>query len=105
MNPELKAFCRVAETLNNLAIAYGKLGDKAKERDMHERVLAIKERAYGPDHLEVAATLYNLAIAHSGLENWAKARELLERVLPIWTRAYGTDHPLTEQCKVGLLIL
>ena len=40
----------MAITLTNLGNAYGSLGDHAKKRDMLERALAIKERAYGRDH-------------------------------------------------------
>ena len=50
----------MAITLTNLGIAYGELGDHAKKRDVLERALAIKERAYGRDHAQVATTLTNL---------------------------------------------
>ena len=69
------------------------LGDHAKKRDMLERALAIKERAYGRDHPEVATTLTNLGNAYGDLGDHAKARDMLERALAIKERAYGRDHP------------
>ena len=88
--------------LFDLGNAYGDLGDPAKQRDMLERALAIKERAYGRDQTEVAITLYNLGVAHGSLGDNSKKRELLQRVLPILTRAYGTDHPQTRLCQSAL---
>ena len=83
----------VAVVLTNLGTAYGDLGDHAKERDMLERALAIKERAYGRDHPEVATTLTNLGNAYGQLGDHAKKRDMLERALAIEERAYGRDHP------------
>ena len=77
----------------NLGNAYGNLGDHAKARDMLERALAIKERAYGRDHPEVAITLGNLGNAYGDLGDHAKKRDMLERALAIQERAYGRDHP------------
>ena len=42
---------------------YCDLADPLRARDLLERALAIKERAYGPDHDEVANTLTSLGNA------------------------------------------
>ena len=41
---------QVAETLTNLGVAHGDLGNDAKKRDLLERALAIFERGNGGDH-------------------------------------------------------
>jgi tetratricopeptide (TPR) repeat protein len=54
--------------------------------------LAIKEREFGPDHLEVASPLVNLATAWSDLGQPGKTRDLNERALAIKEREFGPDH-------------
>ena len=79
--------------------AYGELGDDAKSRDVLERALAIEERAYGPDHIEIAPALFNLGSLHEDLGEKAKAREFIARALAIAERTYGSDHPRTDMCR------
>ena len=92
----------MANTLTNLGNAYGDLGDHAKKRDMLERALAIEERAYGPDHVELAITLWNLAEANGNLGDTVRQREILERALVINESAYGPDHSETVDCREAL---
>ena len=68
---------------------------------MLERALAIKERAYGPDHVKLAITLWNLAEVHENLGDTVKQREILERALAI-NEAYGPDHSETADCREAL---
>jgi len=58
----------------------------------YKRALAIKERYYGQDDVELAETLVNLGNAHGALDDQAKKMELLERALAIKERYYGPDH-------------
>jgi ankyrin repeat protein len=95
----------VATTLTNLGNAYGDLGDNAKKRDMLERALAIKERAYGPDHVALAITLWNLADANGDLGDTVKQREILERGLAINESFYGPDHSETVDFREALASL
>ena len=89
----------MAVVLNSLGCVYSDLGDQAKQRDMLERALAIKERAYGPDHIEIAPALFNLGRLHEDLGEKAKAREFIARALAIAERTYGSDHPRTDMCR------
>ncbi|MES1988490.1 MAG: tetratricopeptide repeat protein, partial [Pseudomonadota bacterium] len=82
----------VAITLNNLAGAYGALGDRSRQRDLLERTLCIKEAFYAPDHVEVAKTLNNLGSAYGILGDHSRARNLLKRALHIEEAFYGSDH-------------
>ncbi|MBY0378636.1 MAG: tetratricopeptide repeat protein, partial [Gammaproteobacteria bacterium] len=64
----------------------------AKQKELLERALVIKEHHYGPDHYEVARTVSSLGNAFGLLGQPAKQKELLESVLPIFERHYGSDH-------------
>ena len=58
-----------ALVLMQLGSAYGSLGDAARERDLLERALRIKEREYGREHRTVVVTLTNLGSAYlNGLQ-------------------------------------
>lgn len=60
-----------------------------------ERVLAIREKALGPDHPAVAVGLKNLAAVHAEWGHYAKAEVLIKRSLAIVEKALGPDHPAT----------
>ena len=57
----------VATTLSNLGLAFERLGDAQKKRDLFEKALRLKEREYGPEHQSVAITLDNLGSAYGDL--------------------------------------
>jgi tetratricopeptide (TPR) repeat protein len=65
----------------------------AEARRCQERALRLKEKAYGPEHLEVAITLGNLGRVLRDLGELAEARRCQERALRIDERLFGTDHP------------
>jgi len=62
-------------------------------RTMLQRVLAIRERACGPEHPEVGRTLSQLGVAHRGLGHQREAVDVQERGLFILQGAYGQRHP------------
>ena len=69
---------------------------------MLERALAIKERAYGRDHVKVAFPLANLGMLCRDLGDQAKAREYFGRAHAIWERAYGPEHQMTQRIRADL---
>ena len=69
---------------------------------MQERVLAIDERTYGRDHVNVASTLANLGSAYGHLDDHVKQREMLERAIAIKEKAHGPDHPSTKRSRERL---
>jgi len=77
--------------LYSLSIACRRLGHYQKQKELLERELSIKEREYGPEHVEVAETLYNLGNAFGDLGDYPKKKELLERALSIQEQAYGPE--------------
>lgn len=54
---------------------------------LFQRALKIREKALGPDHLDVAASLNNLAILYNDQGRYAEAEPLIDRVLTTWDRA------------------
>ena len=83
---------KVAAILNDLSIAYGDLGDTARQHDLLERALAIQEQEYGPDHRAFAMTLRNLGAACGCLGDAARQRDLQEQALTIQERGHGPNH-------------
>jgi tetratricopeptide (TPR) repeat protein len=82
-----------ARRLNNLANVHRAAGAHAEARALHERALAIRRQALGPDHPSVAVTLHNLATVHFTAGAYPEARALYERALAISEKALGKDHP------------
>jgi tetratricopeptide (TPR) repeat protein len=62
----------VATSLNNLALLYRKQGRYAKAKSLHERALAIWEKALGSEHPQMAIFLENYA---SLLRNMGRPEE------------------------------
>jgi len=89
---------RAEESTSDLMLAadrFQKLGDYAKARPLYERILAIRERACGPDHPNTAMSLNNLAGLLQAQGDLAGARSLFARALAIQGKPRGPDHPHT----------
>ncbi|MDG7055408.1 MAG: tetratricopeptide repeat protein [Wolbachia endosymbiont of Menacanthus eurysternus] len=71
---------------------YSDLGNPKRRKELLERALAIQEKYYGPDHLEVAGTLINLGVVYGDLGNPKKQKKLLARTLVIQKKRYSSDH-------------
>jgi tetratricopeptide (TPR) repeat protein len=54
----------VAFSLDNLAGLYRAQGQYTKAESLHQRALAIFEKALGPEHPDVATSLNNLALLY-----------------------------------------
>ena len=89
MDPMLQA-----ETLEYLSSFEGGMEDSDAERNMLQKVLTIREKHQGVDHVDVAVTLVNLAKACRKLGNNRKAKALLERALKIFLDICGEDDAL-----------
>ena len=74
-------------------------GDLADARPLHERALAIREKALGPEHPDTALSLSNLARVLRDLGEFPEAERLFERATAIGDRALGSGHPLTQRFK------
>jgi tetratricopeptide (TPR) repeat protein len=68
-------------------------GDHEAARPLLERALAVKEKALGPEHLDVAFPATRLAQLHSLAGEYERAEALFERSLAIREENLGPDHP------------
>jgi eukaryotic-like serine/threonine-protein kinase len=68
-------------------------GDLEQSRSYRARSLAIRERAFGRDSVDVANTLVNLANTLNALDRPEQAQPVLARALAIYERVLGPDHP------------
>jgi hypothetical protein len=80
-------------SLNSLALLCRDLGRYAEVESLHKRVLAIREKALGPDHLDVGQSLTNLGDIYRCQGRYGEAEPLLNRGLAIREKALGSDHP------------
>lgn len=79
------------ELQKRVAALYGE-GKYAEAIPPAERVLALREKAHGPDHLEVAPSLNNLAKLYESAGDPARAEPLYLRSLAVSEKALGPDH-------------
>jgi tetratricopeptide (TPR) repeat protein/CHAT domain-containing protein len=84
---------KVGVALNNLALLYGAQGRFAEAEPLYKRALALREKAFGPDHPEVGQALNNLAELYRAQGRFAEAEPLYKRALAIDEKALGPNHP------------
>ena len=68
-------------------------------------MLAIDEKALGPEHPDVATDLNNLAALYQLLGRYEVAEPLYERALAIKEKTLGREHPLVAQGLENYAIL
>ncbi len=83
-----------AESLNNLAGLYQKLGDFAQAERLHKAALAIVEQIYkGEPHPGVATSLNYLARLYYSYGDFARAESFCLRALAVLEAVYDEEHP------------
>jgi len=90
--------------LHALAIVHNAAGAYAEAKALHERALAIREDALGPEHPLVATSLNSLARVHELTGAFAEAKALHERALRIREKALGPEHPDVAASLTNLAI-
>ena len=80
---------------------YRRAAYSAAER-LVRRVLAIREKALGPEHPDTAESLNHLASLLRVQGDLAAARPLFERALAIREKALGPEHPNTSRARCNL---
>ncbi|PCC75410.1 Tetratricopeptide repeat-containing protein [Nannocystis exedens] len=65
-------------------------------------MIAIREKALGPDHPTVAFTLLGTARTQRATGAYDEARAHYERALAIVEKAFGPDHPAVAAALAGL---
>jgi CHAT domain-containing protein/Tfp pilus assembly protein PilF len=81
-----------ASRLNDEAIKLYNAGRYDTAVPLAVQALAIYEKVYGPQHIEVAQLLENLATFYRAKGDYAKAEPLIERQLAIYEKLRGPQH-------------
>ena len=87
------------------AYRHNALANYGMARPLCERALGIREKAFGPDHLNTAPSLNNLARLLQDQGDLAAARPLYERALAIREKLLGPEHPDTAMSLNNLATL
>lgn len=90
---------RLHLTLNSFAETYRVQAKYTEAEPFYKWLLAMDEKALGPEHPSVAASLNNLANNYRVLGKYAKAEPLYERALKIWVKVLGPEHPLVAHIQ------
>ena len=69
--------------LTTLALVYSAQNQPDKAEPLYQRILTIREKTLGPDHLEVAACLDNLAEVYQAQGQYSQAEPFYQRALTI----------------------
>jgi tetratricopeptide (TPR) repeat protein/CHAT domain-containing protein len=86
-----------AQELNKKVVELYQAGRYDEAIPLAQQVLAIDEKAFGPDRPEVATDLNNLAALNLAEGRSADAESLYKRSLEIREKALGPDHPYVAQ--------
>jgi CHAT domain-containing protein/tetratricopeptide (TPR) repeat protein len=90
--PPSSAQSSAADKLTGRIIELYRAGRYAEAVPLAQEALAIREKALGPDHLDVALSLNNLAGLYDNQGRYAEAEPLYKRSLAIREKALGPDH-------------
>ena len=83
----------LANTMNNLALLYGKTGRSAEAELLFERALTIHEKAFGSEHPDFAPSLNNLAMVYEQSGRHIEAERMFKRAIAIAEKTLGPEHP------------
>jgi CHAT domain-containing protein/Tfp pilus assembly protein PilF len=84
------------DELNERVTALYQAGKFAEAIPLAQRLVAISEKALGPDNPRVAIPLTKLALLYHHQARYADAEPLYKRVLAIYEKTLGPDHPLVS---------
>ncbi|MBM3225316.1 MAG: tetratricopeptide repeat protein, partial [Candidatus Tectomicrobia bacterium] len=84
---------RLSIPLTTLALVYSAQNHVDKAEPLYQRILALRERSLGPEHLEVAAALDNLAEVYEVQGQYLQAQTLYWRALQIREKMLRPTHP------------
>lgn len=96
------AFPEAARLLNQAGCYLQDHAFYAQAEPLHQRALAIYEKAYGPEHPDTARSLNNLAALYRAQGKYAQAEPLYQRALAIIEQQLGPQHPNTATCLNNL---
>ncbi|HEX2269627.1 MAG TPA: TonB family protein [Pyrinomonadaceae bacterium] len=100
-SPELKE----ARTIEQLALTHLRKGDLGKAESGYKRALELKEKAVGPDSLQVAETLVGLGTVYRARNNFDRGAPIFKRALTIYAQHSGVTSPAFQQTSEGFACL
>ena len=92
----------VANSLNNIGVAYNAKGEHDKAIEYHEKALAIQRAVLGERHPDVATSLNNIGSAYNAKGEHDKAIEYLEKALAIQRAVLGERHPDVARSLINI---
>ncbi len=84
--------------LSNTGVVYDSNGEYDLALEHHQKALAIREKAQGPNHPDVAASCNNIGIVYLAKAEYDRAIEHHQRALVIWENLLGPEHPNVAAC-------
>jgi CHAT domain-containing protein/Tfp pilus assembly protein PilF len=94
-----------ANALNKRVFELYRAGKFVEAISLAQQVLAMREKALGPNHPDVAQSLYNLAALYGEQLRYSEAEPLYKRALAIYGKALGSDHRNVAMVLVNLASL
>ncbi|MEM9456335.1 MAG: tetratricopeptide repeat protein [Myxococcota bacterium] len=91
-----------AQSLGNLGNVFHAQGDYDQAKLHHQRALAIRQEALGPNHPRLANSLGNLGNVSVRRGDYDQARAYYQRSLAIFETALGPDHPHVANSHTSL---
>ncbi|MCP4350126.1 MAG: tetratricopeptide repeat protein [Desulfobacterales bacterium] len=82
-----------AARLNEQVVQLRNQGRYQEAIPLAKRVLTIREKIFGAEHLDVAKSLNNLAVLYNYVGNNTQAERSFKRALRIYEKALGPEHP------------
>src|SRR5262249_18013239 len=77
---------------HNRAAKCQSAGEPNRPEKLYLRSLELKERLFGPNHIETGLTLNNLGLYYKSLGRLAEARNAYQRALTIFQNVFGASH-------------
>ncbi|HVG63783.1 MAG TPA: serine/threonine-protein kinase [Hyalangium sp.] len=100
MQPAAEALAELADddllraaALTSLGSVLADLARYEESQRVHERVLALRQKALGPEHPDVTNSLNNLGGVLYYLGKYEEAREIHSRALALREKVLGAEHP------------
>jgi TonB family protein len=92
----------LAVTIDRLAIIYYREGKSANAEELYKNALAVREKAFGPETVQVAGTLYALGDFYRARRQYDRALDTYKRSLLIYGRASGVTTAEFQRARTGL---
>jgi TonB family protein len=84
---------KLTPALERLGVLHFRNGDNTRAEDLYKRAVALKEKEYGAEDVEVAHTLLGLAELYRARRDFNRASPVYRRTLTIYGTRLGVSSP------------